>query len=110
MGLLDLVCTGCCEASATESESALLAYEWEESAHVWVALPLTWKRLCDACDLAARIDALLFSLEKPARALALACRDDLDSLPVLADWCEDNGLPASAADLRHLHGLVRCLN
>jgi hypothetical protein len=71
-------------------------------------LTVTWRPLREACEVATRLDALLFSLEKPARSLALACRDDLDSLPILADWCDDNGLPASAAELRHLYGLVRC--
>jgi hypothetical protein len=69
----------------------------------------TWAPLHRACDLAARIDALLATLEPSARPLALACRDDLDGLPVLADWCDDNGQPAAAAELRHLGGLVRCV-
>jgi hypothetical protein len=41
--------------------------------------------------------------------VARDCRADLGLLPVLADWCEDNGAPAAAAEARHLYGLVRPL-
>jgi hypothetical protein len=65
----------------------------------------------DACAVAERVDCFLATLETGAqsRQLASGCRDDLDGLLVLADWCEENGLPAAAAEARHLHGLVRLL-
>jgi hypothetical protein len=102
MGLHDLVCANADCSDPSEAETFQTVKECEVGI-------VPERALCEVCDLVVRIDALLFSLEKPARALALACRDDLDLLPILADWCDDNGLPASSAELRHLHGLVRCL-
>jgi hypothetical protein len=66
-----------------------------------------WVDFCAVCDLAARIDGLLDVLQSDGVALAPACRDDLDALSVLADWCDDAGRPAAAAELRHLHKLFR---
>lgn len=58
---------------------------------------------------AERIDYFLAALEREGttRQLARDCRDDLDLLLVLADWCQDAGLPRAATEARHLHGLVR---
>jgi hypothetical protein len=66
-----------------------------------------WADFCAVCDLAGRIDLLLDVLQSDGAALAPACRDDLDALSVLADWCDDARRPAAAAELRHLHGLFR---
>jgi hypothetical protein len=66
-----------------------------------------WVAFCEACDLAGRITGLVDVLEGERVALARTCRDDLDGLLVLADWCEDAGRPTVAAEARHLHGLVR---
>jgi hypothetical protein len=99
----------CANAGCSEPVEAPESDAWQAVKECDVSL-VSGRALCEVCDLAVRIDAMLFSLEKSARSLALACRDDLDSLPVLADWCDDNGLPASAAELRHLYGLVRCLS
>src|SRR5262245_18518120 len=65
--------------------------------------------LMEADEIAERIDCFLAALEREgtARQLARDCRADLDLLPVLADWCEDAGLPRASAEARHLHGLVR---
>jgi hypothetical protein len=77
--------------------------------HIWSELSECpgWTAFCEVCDLVGRIDSLLITLESNNRALARACREDLDALPVLADWYEESGRHASAAELRHLHGLVR---
>jgi hypothetical protein len=67
-----------------------------------------WEKLEEVCGLASDIDSFLATLERgPGRELARGCRQDVDGLAVLADWCEENGLPAAAAEARHLHGLVR---
>jgi hypothetical protein len=68
----------------------------------------SWEAFLEACELAERIDAFLATLEQggPGGQVARECRDDLDLLPVLADWCDDNGLPLSAAEARHLHRLI----
>jgi hypothetical protein len=65
--------------------------------------------LTEAVILAERVDYFLAALEREGttRQLARDCRDDLDLLLVLADWCHDAGLPRAAAEARHLHGLVR---
>jgi hypothetical protein len=68
-----------------------------------------WDAFREVCELAWRIDCFLAALsrDKILAALARDCRHDLSLLLVLADWAEENGLPASAAEARHLHGLVR---
>jgi hypothetical protein len=68
----------------------------------------SWRPFLDACDLAERIDCLLDTLPRwgTGAELARACRRDLATLPVLADWCEEHSRPAAAAELRHLHGLA----
>jgi hypothetical protein len=67
-----------------------------------------WEGFQEACELAERIDAFLATLEGggPGRQVARECRSDLDLLPVLADWCIDNGLPDSATLARQLHQVV----
>jgi len=68
-----------------------------------------WSSFMWACELADRIDSLLLTLENGRQGadLARGCRQELDGLLVLADWCEDADLPQSASEARHLHGLVR---
>jgi hypothetical protein len=69
-----------------------------------------WQAFAHACSLADRIDSLLATLERGAAApVARGCRDDLDALPVLADWCDDHALPCAAREARHLHALARAL-
>jgi hypothetical protein len=67
-----------------------------------------WSAFAWACELAERIDGRLAVLERggPATTLARGCREDLDGLAVLADWCEDAGLPLTAAEARLLLGLA----
>jgi hypothetical protein len=88
------------------------AYAGDET---WVAAVSTvvdcswWQDIRRACELADRIDQFLASLagNRLVAALAGDCRRDLSLLPVLADWCEENGRPTVAAEARHLHRLVR---
>ncbi len=70
---------------------------------------LPWTSFAWVCELAERINSLLTGLEYagPGKALARACREDLEGLAVLADWCEDAGLPWTASETRRLHDLVR---
>ena len=69
---------------------------------------LTVAPLVEACELAELIDTFLAVLERQVPTpLVAGCRDDLDTLPILADWCEENGLPMAGREARHLHGLVR---
>jgi hypothetical protein len=86
-------------------------FRWREA---WLLDDLSaspaWEAFCEVCALADRIDSLLVTLERgSSAALARGCRDDLDGLLVLGDWCEDHALPCAATELRHLHGLVRDL-
>jgi hypothetical protein len=68
-----------------------------------------WQELYQACELADRIDHFLAQLEKADAGglLARACRQDLEALQILADWCEEQGRLAVAAEARHLLGLAR---
>jgi hypothetical protein len=69
-----------------------------------------WDLFWEACELAEELDNYLAVLEPQApRALVAGCRDDLDTLPILADWCEENGLPMAGREARRLHDLVRWL-
>ncbi len=97
----------------------------EESLDQWLPVPEeevnlspsgTWRKFLTArraflevCELALRIDSFLAAIlrEKVAGALARECYEDLALLLVLADWAEENGRPATAAEARHLHSLVR---
>jgi hypothetical protein len=65
----------------------------------------------EACELAERIDSFLAAVGRGAQGAGLAadCRECLDTLLVLADWCDDQGRPAAAAEARHLHALARSL-
>jgi hypothetical protein len=69
------------------------------------------KPLLDVCNLAHRIDSFLASLStnNTAAAFARGCRDDLTTLLILADWCDEQNLPHAAAEARHLHNLTRYL-
>jgi hypothetical protein len=81
--------------------------EWLERVY-WRGECPAWVEFSRAVSLAARIDSFLAVLEREGttRHLARDCRDDLDVLLVLADWCQDNGLSQAAAEARHLHGLA----
>jgi hypothetical protein len=70
-----------------------------------------WTPFAEACDLACRIDCFLATQERGGDGgrLGRASRGELDGLLILADWCEENGRSAAAAEARHLHGLVRFL-
>jgi len=73
------------------------------------ALSLMTAELYRAIELVSRADCFLKTLdrEKTALGLAQACRNDIRTLLVLADWCDDNGKPQSATEARHLHSLLR---
>jgi hypothetical protein len=111
--LAELVLRGCRGGQfAWAEETAGLANlevdpDWEERLLRLDECP-AWVEFSRAVDLAARIDSFLAVLEREGttRHLARDCRDDLDVLLVLADWCQDNGLPQAAAEARHLHGLA----
>ncbi|MGL4553874.1 MAG: hypothetical protein ACRC33_22170 [Gemmataceae bacterium] len=66
-----------------------------------------WRPFHHAVRLAADLDTFLAVMERHAPVLARACRDDLDLIGVLADWCEDAGLPHAAAETRYHAELVR---
>jgi hypothetical protein len=118
----------CAAANGNFLQVARLARWWEQGLHDSLSIAFrmfldwitqagysidlsdapAWGCFADACNLAERIDSLLATLESgPGSGLARGCRDDLDGLAVLADWCDDQGLAASAREARHLHGLVR---
>jgi hypothetical protein len=67
-----------------------------------------WRSFFEACDLADRIDCFLATIPAGSQGarLARSCRADVTALVILADWYEENGLPASAAEARHLHSLA----
>ena len=67
-----------------------------------------WVEFHQAVALAERIDSYLAVMEADRRTAALAsdCRTELDLLCVLADLCEDVGLPLAASEARHLHERV----
>jgi hypothetical protein len=71
-----------------------------------------WEAFQQACELVERVDGFLAALEQggPGHQVARDCRGDLNLLPVLADWCDDNGRPASAAEARHLYRLIDSLD
>ncbi|HEY7313675.1 MAG TPA: hypothetical protein VH643_30275 [Gemmataceae bacterium] len=68
-----------------------------------------WRHFADDCELAERIDSFLVALrgDKMQTALAEDCRRDLNTLLVLADWCEEHNMPMAAAEARHLPHLTR---
>jgi hypothetical protein len=66
-----------------------------------------WAIFHHAVRLAADLDTFLFVMERHAPVLARHCREDLDLLGVLADWCEDAGLPHAAAETRYHAERVR---
>jgi hypothetical protein len=75
----------------------------------WVPECPTWAAFAGVVALAERIDSLLAALEPEAGPLARDCRDDLDLLGVLADWCDDAGKARAAAEARHLRRLAGVL-
>jgi hypothetical protein len=72
---------------------------------------LVWGEFASVCNIAERIDAFLavFERDRASAPLARRCRDDLDALLILADWCEENDLPMAAREARHFDDLVRYL-
>ena len=70
-----------------------------------------WVSFREACELAERIDSFLAAVGRGAQGAGLAadCRECLDMLLVLADWCGDQGRPAAAAEARRLHALASSL-
>src|SRR5262249_33422176 len=85
---------------------AFLPGEWVAAVSLPHAWPV-WERFGEAGRLAADLDTFLFVLERHTPALARDCRADLDLLGVLADWCEDAGLPRAAAEARYHAERVR---
>jgi hypothetical protein len=67
-----------------------------------------WQEFHSVCELADRVDHFLAAVEcaRMARELGRACRADLNLLPILADWFEDQGRPAVAQEARYLLALV----
>jgi hypothetical protein len=67
--------------------------------------------LWETSDLVCHVDSLLATLERgeTARALARACRRDVNALGVFADWCDEHGRPAGASELRYLQARARVL-
>lgn len=67
-----------------------------------------WISFRQIVEVAERIDSYLSVMQTDRRTAALAqdCRGELDLLRVLADLCEDVGLPRAAAEARHLHELA----
>jgi hypothetical protein len=89
--------------TGTHREEVLLATHFRQQTE---ALP-EWEEFDRVMQLADRIDSFLAGLEcRHPLALARDCRNELDLLGVLADWCDDAGLPHAAAEARHLHGLA----
>jgi hypothetical protein len=67
-----------------------------------------WNSFLRSLEEVSRLGDFLSTLETDPRCRPLArdCRDDLSLLNVLADWCEDNERPVTAAEARHLGALV----
>jgi hypothetical protein len=83
---------------------------WEKRVETAQDVHEVWMPFMEACELAERIDSFLASLStNTAAAFAHGCRDDLTTLLVLADWCDEHNLPHAAAEARHLHDLTRYL-
>jgi hypothetical protein len=70
-----------------------------------------WLPFIEACELAERIDSFLAALstDNTTAAFARGCRDDLTTLLILADWCDEHNLPHAASEARHLRNLTRYL-
>jgi hypothetical protein len=90
----------------TESQAG-----WEKRVETAQDFHEVWIPFMEACELAERIDSFLASLStnNTAAAFARGCRDDLTTLLILADWCDEQNLPHAAAEARHLHNLTRYL-
>lgn len=67
-----------------------------------------WLDFLGVVLLADEIDSFLAALESDRRAagLARACRDEVDLLLVLAEFCEDHAMPRAAEEARYFHGLA----
>jgi hypothetical protein len=108
------------DMEAAVSDLLLTAWRRNYTGAKWIAgrlndstsiafVPGAWEPLVDLFTLAERIDYFLATLDQgpEAKGLVRACADDAGVLPILADWCDDNGKPQSAAEARHLHSLLR---
>jgi hypothetical protein len=67
-----------------------------------------WGEFREVVELVERIDCFLTVQENhgPSPQLARDCREDLNLLLVMVDYCLDQGRPLAAAEARHLHSLV----
>jgi hypothetical protein len=110
--LLDKVCLECFGGQYGWAVNTSLPYDRYTPDEWWgVCSRLSddpdWIPFHQAVRLAADLDTFLFVMERHAPVLARDCRDDLDLLGVLADWCEDAGLPHAAAEARYHAERVR---
>jgi hypothetical protein len=73
-----------------------------------LGLYAAWRDFLDVVFLADEIDSLLAVLEadRQAAGLARACRDELDLLLILAEFCEDHAMPRAAEQARFFHDLA----
>jgi hypothetical protein len=108
------------DVEAAVSDLLLAAWRRDYATAWWIAeglddsktiafVPGAWEPLVELCTLAQRIGYLLATLDQgpEAKGLVHACGDDAGMLPILADWCDDNGKPNSAIEARHLYSLLR---
>jgi len=91
-------------ALVTDLDAVKVITDDGEREECWV-----WRPFQLLCYVLHDLDALLATLEgrKGSADLARAARDDIDLLPILADWCEDHARPAAGAELRRLRTLLR---
>ena len=84
---------------------------WEKRVETAQDFHEVWIPFMEACELAERIDSFLASLStnNTTAAFARGCRDDLTTLLILADWCDEHNLPHAASEARHLRNLTRYL-
>jgi hypothetical protein len=70
-----------------------------------------WVELGDNIDVLGRIEDFLTvqELHGPSPQLARDCREDLDLLLVMVDYCLDQGQPLAAEEARYLHSLASAL-
>jgi hypothetical protein len=109
----DEVCLLCLGGQFGWARNVAFPYDLYVSEELWEDLAAldecpAWVAFSEVVEMAERIDALLAALESDRRTAPLArdCRDNVDLLLVLADWCQDNDRPRAAAEARHLHALA----
>jgi hypothetical protein len=66
-----------------------------------------WWPLYEACELIERTDTFLANLGPEPADLARGCPGDIDTLLIVADWCEERDRTTAAAEARHLHARLR---